>query len=114
MLTILSSFLFLGIYGPLSVEKDVNGDTEGSTSTIADAQATQSITPITLGPGSYRKRKINDDLSTEVLTTARDHFKTPREQLDHYDLTGKTVAVRLRGLEKRLALNAEKINDVLF
>ncbi|KAL3287415.1 hypothetical protein HHI36_001888 [Cryptolaemus montrouzieri] len=95
-------------------KKNLNGDTEGSTSTIADAQATQSKTPITSRPISYRKRKINDDLSTEVLTTVRDHFKTPREQLDRYDLIGKTNAVRLRGLEKRLASIAEKeTNDVL-
>ncbi|KAL3275150.1 hypothetical protein HHI36_019919 [Cryptolaemus montrouzieri] len=84
----------------------MNGDTEGSTSTIAEA--TQSKTPITSRPGSNRKRKKQDDLSTEVLTTVRDHFKTPREQLDRYDLIEITAAVRIKGLEKRLALIAEK------
>lgn len=47
--------------------------------------------------------------------TVRDHFKTPKEQLDRFDLLGKSIAVKLRGLENRQALIAEKrISDILF
>ncbi|KAI4466551.1 hypothetical protein MML48_2g00003459 [Holotrichia oblita] len=93
---------------PLPVEEDVDGDVEGNTSIIEDAQAKQSKT--TISRPNCNRRKINDDLSAEVLTTVRDHFKTSRDQPDRYDVIGKTVAVRLRGLEKRQALIAEKKN----
>ncbi|CAH1110749.1 unnamed protein product [Psylliodes chrysocephalus] len=101
---------------PLPVEKDVNDDVdvEGFTSATENVPAKQQRTPISR-PGLNKKRKINDDMSTEVLTTVRDHFKAPREQPDRYDLIGKIVAVRLRSLGKRQALIAKKkINDVLF
>lgn len=76
---------------------------------------TQPKLPITSRPGFNKRRKINDDLTAEVLTTVRDHFKTPTEQLDRYDLLGKSIAVKLRGVEKRQALIAEKkIGDILF
>lgn len=45
------------------------------------------------------KNKINDDLTAEVLTTVCEHFKTPKKQLDRYDLLGKSIVVKLRGLE---------------
>ncbi|KAL3277237.1 hypothetical protein HHI36_012588 [Cryptolaemus montrouzieri] len=41
------------------LEKEVSGYTEGFISTIANAHATQSKTPITSSPGSNRNRKIN-------------------------------------------------------
>lgn len=60
-------------------------------------------------------KKKNNELTTDVLLTVRDHFKRPPIQDDRYDLLGKTIAVRLRGLEKRQRLMADKlINDVLF
>ncbi|CAH1098913.1 unnamed protein product [Psylliodes chrysocephalus] len=67
----------------LPVEKDVNDyvDVEGSTSATENVPAKQQSTPISR-PGLNKKRNINDDLSTEVLTTVRDHFKAPKEQPD--------------------------------
>ena len=45
----------------------------------------------------------------------RDHFKRPSVQEDRYDLVGKIIAIKLRGLKKRQRLMAEKIiDDVLF
>lgn len=61
------------------------------------------------------KRNRNDDLSKDVLLSVRDHFKKPQTVEDRYDFFGKTVAIRLRGLENRKGLIAEKmINDILF
>ncbi|KAF5278921.1 hypothetical protein FQR65_LT15496 [Abscondita terminalis] len=104
---------------PLPAEEVVNADVEESTSKTADVQevsATQPKLPITSRPGVNKRKKIHDDLTVEVLSTVRDHFKSPKEQqLDRYDLLGKSIAVKLRGLEKRQALIAEKkIGDILF
>lgn len=47
--------------------------------------------------------------------SVRDHFKKPQSQDDRYDLLGKSVACRVRALEKRQRLIVEKrINDILF
>ncbi|CAH1114681.1 unnamed protein product [Psylliodes chrysocephalus] len=77
---------------PLPVKKDVNVDVdvEGSTSASENVLAKQQRTPISR-PGLNKKRKINDDMSTKVLTTVRDHFKAPREQSDRYYLIGKQL-----------------------
>lgn len=61
------------------------------------------------------KRNISTNLSNEVLLSVREHFKKPQEVEDRYDHFGKTVAMRVRSLEKRQRLIAEKmINDILF
>lgn len=61
------------------------------------------------------KKKKRDDITNEVLTSVRDHFKKPPQQEDRYDYYAKTVAAKLRGLGKHQALIAEKmINDILF
>lgn len=50
-----------------------------------------------------------------MLVTVRDHFKKPILQEDRYDLMGKTIAMKMRGLEVNQRLIAEKmINDILF
>lgn len=103
-------------------DEEVNCDAEDSTmstSTIADVQEMPQTEPkqppITSRPGSNKRKKTNDDLTSEVLTTMRDHFKRPTEQHDRYDLIGRTIALRLKSLDKRVALVAEKkINDILF
>lgn len=96
----------------LPLGEDVNEDEEASTSTYEDSLAKQ--TPKSRS-GSNKKKKTNDDLSAEVLTSLRDHFKKPRNELGRFDLMGKSVAERLKGLEKRVALIAErKINDILY
>lgn len=66
----------------------MNEDEEASTSIYEDTPAKQ--TPISR-PGCNRKRKTNDDLSAEVLTSLRNHFKTPRNQPGRFDLMGKSV-----------------------
>ncbi|CAH1996095.1 unnamed protein product [Acanthoscelides obtectus] len=82
---------------------------------VVEEVSRKSQQPITSRPGCNKKQKKNEDLTTETLMTVRDHFKTPKEQLDRFDLLGKTIAVKLRGLEKRQALIAEKkIGDILF
>nr|CAI5857930.1 unnamed protein product [Callosobruchus analis] len=54
-------------------------------------------------------------LTNEVLTSVKEHFKRPAPQEDRYDLFGKTIAMKLRTLEKKQRLIAEKIiNDTLF
>lgn len=87
------------------IGEDVNEDEDASTSTGEDTPAKQ--TPISR-PGCNRKRKTNDDLSAEVMTTLRDHFRTARNQPDRYDLMGKTIAERLRCIENCVAIIAEK------
>lgn len=47
--------------------------------------------------------------------TVRDHFKRPCLEEDRFDIIGKSVAIKLRGVAKRQSLIAEKIiNDVIF
>lgn len=69
-------------------------------------------------PGSrpdLSKKRRNEELSNDVLVSVRDHFKKPRLQEDRYDLLGKSIAMRLRSLDKRQGLIVEKkINDILF
>ncbi|XP_054744339.1 uncharacterized protein LOC129248746 [Anastrepha obliqua] len=101
----------------LPVEEIMNADVEDSISKTADIQDVSTIQtklPIISRPGTGKRKKINDDLTAEVLTTVRDHFKTPPEQFDRYDLLGKSIAVKLRGLEKRQALMAEKKIDTNY
>lgn len=50
-----------------------------------------------------------------MLVTVRNHFKRPAPVEDRYDLVGKTMAKRLRALDKRRLLLAEKIiYDTMF
>lgn len=54
-------------------------------------------------------------MTNDVLLSVRDHFKKPSPQEDRYDLMGKSIAMRIRSLEKRQRLIVEKrINDLLF
>lgn len=65
-------------------------------------------------PNSAKKKKV-EDLTTGVLVSVRDHFQKPSHQDDRYDIMGKSIAMRIRALEKRQALIVEKrINDILF
>lgn len=50
-----------------------------------------------------------------MLLSVRDHFKRSKMEEDRYDIIGKGFAVRLRDLEKKQRIIAEKLmNDVLF
>lgn len=54
-------------------------------------------------------------MTNDVLLSVRDHFNKPSHQDDRYDLLGKSIAMRIRSLEKRQRLIVEKrINDLLF
>ncbi|KAF5281638.1 hypothetical protein FQA39_LY17753 [Lamprigera yunnana] len=67
-----------------------------------------------LHPNIGKKRK-SEELTNDVLVSVRDHFKKPPPQDDRYDLMGKSIALRIRALEKRQRLIVEKkINDIIF
>lgn len=59
-----------------------------------------------------------DQLTTDILLSVKDHFKRPAPASateDQYDLLGRSIAIKLRSLDKRQRLIAEKIiNDTLF
>ncbi|CAH1967323.1 unnamed protein product [Acanthoscelides obtectus] len=60
-------------------------------------------------PGPSIKRKSNDGISAEILSTVRDHFKRPQPQIDCCELLGRTVAIKMRGLkDKRLHIHFHK------
>jgi len=65
-----------------------------------------------------QKKSEQEKLITDVLLTVRDYLKRPspvEQREDRYDLLGKTIAMKLRTLEKRQRLLTEKIiNDTLF
>lgn len=47
--------------------------------------------------------------------TVQEHFQHPCIQEDRFDFVGKCVAIKLREMDKKQSLIAEKlINDVLF
>ncbi|KAF5297640.1 hypothetical protein FQA39_LY11971 [Lamprigera yunnana] len=57
-------------------------------------------------PNLQKKRKY-EELTNDVLAIVRDHFKRPMTQDDHYDLFGKSYAMRLKSLEKDQLLLVE-------
>ncbi|CAH2009334.1 unnamed protein product [Acanthoscelides obtectus] len=67
-------------------------------------------------PGPSIKRKSNDDVSAEILSTVRDHIKRPQPQIDCCELLRRTVGIKMRGIKyKRLHIMFEKkINDILY
>ena len=93
----------------------ISGAEEDSMS-ASETEFSTAVQPIT--PVSSANKRRNSELTTEVQSTTHADFKKPKhhkQQPDRYDLIGNTIAVRLRGLEKRLSLITEKnINDILF
>ncbi|XP_023228021.1 uncharacterized protein LOC111628457 [Centruroides sculpturatus] len=64
---------------------------------------------------SKQSRVDQESLTNEILLTVKDHFKKPHVQNDRFDIFGKNVAMKLRGLPKQQMLIAEKlINETLF
>lgn len=107
----------------LEEEEVLNGgrDKNASTSSMLEQEPEMSQVretgPIVSRPGANKRKMKHDDLTSEVLTTVRDHFKQDKkpELSDRYELFGKSVAHRLRSLGKYSALLTEKkINDILF
>ncbi|CAH1953863.1 unnamed protein product [Acanthoscelides obtectus] len=65
-------------------------------------------------PKPSKSKRLDDSIANEVLVSVRDHFKRPRTE-DRCDLIGKNVAIKLRALDAKQILVAEKlINDLLF
>lgn len=93
-----------------------NGDI--STSASVDPGEVSAVPPcpsMPSRPGANKRKMKTYDLTSEVLSSVRDHFKKPKEQMDRFELLGKSIAMRLRELGKRQALIAEKkINDILY
>lgn len=85
-----------------------------------EEEASTSLIPTTTSQNKRfsrpnNKRNKTDSLANDVLLSVREHFKKPPTVEDRYDLFGRTVAMRMRGLEKRQSLIVEKqINDLLF
>lgn len=96
--------------------RDNNESTNATVEQVTDMSEVQVKYATVSRPGASKRKMKNDDLTAEVLTTMRDHFKRTNIELpDRYELFGKTVACRLRGMNKHLALLTEnKIYDILF
>ncbi|XP_023241025.1 uncharacterized protein LOC111639383 [Centruroides sculpturatus] len=76
-----------------------------------------SDTPVQTRRSLHPKRSRVDQksLTNEILLTVNDHFKKPHVRDDRFDIFGKNVAMKLRGLPKQQMLIAEKlINETLF
>ena len=68
-------------------------------------------------PKPCKTKRTDESIANEVLQSVRDHFKRPRSLVteDRCDIIGKNVAMKLRALEAKQILVAEKlINDLLF
>ncbi|KAF5273659.1 hypothetical protein FQA39_LY07349 [Lamprigera yunnana] len=64
---------------------------------------------------STSSSNLDDEDVSEMDEVMRDHFKKPPPQDDRYDLMGKSIALRIRALEKRQRLIVEKkLNDIIF
>ena len=100
----------------LNEGRDNNESTNGTVEQVTDMSEVQGKYATGSRPGASKRKIQNSDLTAEVLTTMRDHFKKPNKEVpDRYELFGKTVACRLRGMNNHLALITEKkINDILF
>lgn len=71
---------------------------------------------LALSTRNLYKKRTNEEFSDGVLVKVRrDPFKKPPAQDDRYDLFGKSIALRMRYMDKRQCLLVEKrINDVLY
>ncbi|KAL1490760.1 hypothetical protein ABEB36_013405 [Hypothenemus hampei] len=62
-----------------------------------------------------KRRRSQNSLNNDALVSMQDHFKRPYTHEDRFDILGKSVAMKLREVDKRQSLIAEKIiNDVIF
>ncbi|CAH2010234.1 unnamed protein product [Acanthoscelides obtectus] len=59
-------------------------------------------------PRSRPGKQNQDSLAKDVLTTVQEHFKRPRIEEGRFDVFGKSVAIKLREMDKRQSLIAEK------
>ncbi|GBP60236.1 hypothetical protein EVAR_44611_1 [Eumeta japonica] len=91
--------------------------TETDTGTTKNITTSRKAQPLATRP-EKKKLTDQDQLTNDVLLSVRDHFKRPAPTSateDRYDLLGKSIAIKLRSIEKRQRLIAEKtINDALF
>ncbi|KAK0174971.1 hypothetical protein PV327_008757 [Microctonus hyperodae] len=97
---------------------DSSGETK-LTSTVFQEERCESNQPTTSNgisrPGPGIKRKSNDDISAQILSSVNEHFKQPQPQTDCCELLGRIVAVKMRSVkDKRLHIMYEKkIFDIL-
>ncbi|XP_061717035.1 uncharacterized protein LOC133524893 [Cydia pomonella] len=106
---------------PLSVEESVKEAQDFEDSSVVGVQQTPTTESTTSSSSTSRKRKSEADLTKDVLISVRDHFKLPapsppppKQPDDRYDIFGKSVAFKLRDLNKTQRILAEKnINETL-
>lgn len=88
-----------------------------SVSTDNEARSTSSNNNSSRPPKPCKTKRKDESLANEVLESVRDHFKRPRPIVteDRCDIIGKNVAMKLRALDAKQIIVAEKlINDLLF
>ncbi|XP_050298435.1 uncharacterized protein LOC126737550 [Anthonomus grandis grandis] len=90
--------------------------TDGTESLTQNEKVACSSKSGTVTTSRSRPGKNNyDSLIKDVLTTVQEHSKRPRTEEDCFAVFGKSVAMKLREVDKRQSLIAEKIiNDVIF
>ncbi|XP_066153390.1 uncharacterized protein [Euwallacea fornicatus] len=94
------------------------GDSEENATNGSTSRMDEHSQKYTQANKSIKKKSAQEALTTDVLLSVRDHFKRPaaiQSLEDRYDLLGRTIAIKLRTLDNRQRLFAEKIiNDTLF
>lgn len=86
---------------------------DGTSVTLADTATSSSFTPST-GRASGNKRKKNHSPTKEILTLAGEKLKAMSSD-DEFQVFGKYVAHKLRGLKGNQQIFARKlINDVIY
>ncbi|XP_060847738.1 uncharacterized protein LOC132927255 [Rhopalosiphum padi] len=95
----------------IGIDENLENEVEGIDSVNSTVERSDIVNP----PRAEKSKKNDAKLTTEVLVSVRDHFKRPKIEEDRFDVISKGFAMRLRELEKRQRIIAEKlINDILF
>ncbi|CAK1600117.1 unnamed protein product [Parnassius mnemosyne] len=110
-------------------DDDADNSTENTIDTTDNAAANVSTgntddirtpknTPLPATRPGRKKMTEQDHLTTDILLSVKDYFKRPASASateDRYDLVERSIAMKLKPLDKRQRLIAEKIiNDTLF
>ncbi|CAH0730978.1 unnamed protein product, partial [Brenthis ino] len=88
-----------------------------SVSNDNEARTTSSNNNSSRPPKPCKTKRKDESLANEVLESVRDHFKRPRPIVteERCDIIGKYVAMKLRALDAKQIIVAEKlINDLVF
>ncbi|CAB3229489.1 unnamed protein product [Arctia plantaginis] len=102
-------------------EDSSNADEEYSSNSVStdsnEARSTSSNNNSSHQPKPCKTKRKDESIANEVLESVRDHFKRPGPIVteDRCDIIGKNVAMKLRALDAKQIIVAEKlINDLLF